>query len=125
MINLKPIDEQKKELAKIKRIIDLQFRGFREGKFTSRRTYRSVVHAYARYTILHRGRMGIVVDIDDVQSYLRDLYAKGRTDSYINGVLSALKYYSKKTYGKDSKILHQLERIRPTTMKEEKQNEKI
>ena len=118
MTNIKPNEKQKKELAKIKRIIDIQFRGFREGKYTSRRTYRSVVHAYVRYTILHRGRMGIVVDIDDVQSYLKDLYTKGRTDSYINGVLSTLKYYTKKTYGKDSKVLHQLERIKPSAIKE-------
>lgn len=118
MVNLKPNEKQKKELTKIKKIIDLQFRGYREGKCTSRRTYRGVVHAYARYIVLHRGKMGIVVDIDDVQSYLRYLYTKGRTDSYINGVLCTLKYYTGKTYGKDSKILHQIQGIKLSAIKE-------
>lgn len=118
MTNYTINDNQKRILERIKRIIDLQFRGYREGKYTSRRTYRSVVHAYARYIVLQRGKMDLVIDLDDVQSYLIDLVLKGRTESYISVAVSALKYYTRKVYGKDSKVLHQLDRLRPTTEKE-------
>ncbi|HPX69555.1 MAG TPA: hypothetical protein PKU88_09530 [Bacillota bacterium] len=118
-------DEQKKILAKTKRIIDLQFRGYREGKHTSRRTYRSVVHAYARYIITQKGGKEIAINLDDVQSYIDSLIKKGRTVSYANGVICALKYYTRKTHGKDSKVLHQLDRVKVITGEERIEYEKI
>ena len=104
--------EQKKILEKINRKININFRKFRECKHTSRHVYNSIILSYARYIVTNRDKKEFIMELEDVQSFFKGLALNNRSQSYMNTVLSALRYYARKTYGKDSKILQELENIR-------------
>lgn len=105
-------DSQKKILEKIKKVVNLNFRKFRECKHTSRHVYNSIIHSYARYIVAHKGKKELTIELEDVQSFFADLALNNRSQSYMSSALCALKYYAKKVCGKDSRILQQLENIR-------------
>jgi len=105
-------EEEKKIMEKMKRVINLQFRGCRQGKHTSRRTYKSIILAYAKYIVSKRGKDKMVIELDDIKAFLNELSTHDRSKSYISCTLSAIRYYVKKTHGKDSRLIHDIEQIK-------------
>ena len=112
MINPMTNEEEKEIMEKMKRVINLQFRGCRQGKHTSRRTYKNIILAYAKYIVSKRGKSKMVMELDDIKAFLYELSTRNRSKSYISCTLSAIRYYVKRTHGKDSRLIHEIEYIK-------------